>query len=171
MKKALNIRDILLFRKSLIVEMDFDYLSRSLVFYRSIYINKNKISRNYIDINYLYRIIMINPYLYFNAKISKCEEDEGSCKIEVKLRDGLLILNYVTSGLFLLMLLYDVIVTEAIIILPFGLGAILFSFLMMWFLFDNSTNSLIKELRNIDPRFAKKYEEEKLRKTQFRRRK
>ncbi len=169
MKKALNIRDLLLFRKSLIVEMDIDHLSRSLVFYRSIYINKNKISRNYIDINYLYRFIMISTFLYFNAKISKCEENEGFCKIEVKLRVGLLILNYVSSGL----LLCVAFLTGEKIILAFGLGAVLFSFIWMKILFDNSTISLIKELKNIDPRFAKKYEEEKLkrRKKQFRRRK
>ena len=170
MRKRNGLGAINLFKKRLIVEMDIDYLSKSLVFYKSININKNKIAPEFIDINFLYRLFMINSYLYFNAKIKRHNEKEGFCVIEIKMRDGMLSgIYFINAFLLILPLIAFIFLQIPYFFIP-SLMLIAINIAYMQYLFTNSTTSLIKELKEIDPRYVKKYEEEIQRRKKPRRR-
>ena len=170
MNNRRSLRDKLLFRKSLTIELDIGNLSKSLVFYNNVRIDKNKITPNYIDINYLHRDFMLNTFLYFNAKIKKDNEKVGFCVIDVKMRDGYQIYSYVVFSLILIAGITLSFMEQIYSPLFFIIFLLIINFVYMNYLCDTSTTWLIKELKEIAPRYVIKYEEEIQKRKQLRRR-
>lgn len=170
-ENSISLRDRLLFKNSLIVELDIDNLSKSIVFYNSIHIDKNKVTHNFIDINFLYRDFMFDSFLYFNAKIKEHNKKEGFCIVDVKMRKGFQIYLHIVYSIIMLVAItlsfmgYAVFPTIILMLV-----VIIINHVYMNSLFTNSTTSLIRELKEINPRYAKKYDEELQRRKQPRRR-
>lgn len=159
MKNRTSLRDLLLFRKKLIFEMDIDVLSMSLFFYRSNNISKNKITPNSLDINFLYNRFRINPDQMFNAKIRKHESKEGFCVIEVKMLDFQLFVYYIIFAIVLISLSTIAYFSHLYFQLFIAFLFITFAFFYLNSLFTNSIYSLIKELQGIPSKYVTKYEE------------
>lgn len=87
----------LLFKKAENIDIEFDFLLKTLAKHQSTHINMNCLNNNLIDFDFIYDKRSFNSTKCFNAKIYKSDVNAKHSTIEVKLNKAFLLLVFIST--------------------------------------------------------------------------